>query len=91
MSGREWLVYRLINNTKREIYHGVTKHSLEQRIKSHCAGNTKALEHWDCTRDDISVKILARGLTQINASSHAHEEERQCYAPGYKLIKTAGI
>ena len=87
----EWLVYRLINKTKKEVYHGVTKHTLEERLLTHCAGDTKALKHWDCTRDVIEKKILARGLTQETASRRAHEEERACSMPGYKCIKTAGI
>lgn len=91
----EWKVYRLTNNTQKEVYHGVTKHSVEKRLdKSHCVGKTKALSHWDCENDDIDVKILAKGLTQEKASARAHKEEQeycQSCLPGYTCIETAGV
>ena len=90
----DWKVYRLTNNTKKEVYHGVTKYSVEKRLdKSHCVGKTKALSHWDCENDKIDVETLADGMTQEEASAKAHKEEKdycQRCLPDYTCIKTAG-
>lgn len=90
----DWKVYHLTNHTKREVYHGVTKHSAQQRLdKSHCIGKTNALRHWDCENDDIHARTLADGLTQKQASAMAHQREQsycQRSKSGYKCIVTRG-
>ena len=91
----EWKVYRLTNHTKKQVYHGATKHSVEHRLSiSHCVGKTLALCHWHCENDNIDVDTLAEGLTQREASARAHKEEKEyCQhgLPGYTCIETAGI
>lgn len=91
---KTWKPYRLTNATKKEVYHGVTKHSAQKRLQtSHCKGKTKAVSHWKCGSDNIRVKTLARGMTQKQASAVAHKQERsycQRSKPGYKCIKTKG-
>ena len=90
----DYKVYRLVNDTKGEVYHGVTKYSAQQRLdSSHCVGKTKAVSHWNCERDDIHARTLADGMTQRQASAMAHEREKsycQRSKSGYDCIKTRG-
>lgn len=90
----DWKVYRLTNDTKGQVYHGVTKYSAQKRLdSSHCVGKTKALSQWDCGRDDIHARTLRDGLTQKQASAMAHQREQsycQRSKSGYDCIKTRG-
>ena len=87
-----WNTYGLVNHTKEEIYYGVSKEP-EERIQQHAQGNTKALGHWDFTRDTIEGKIVRGGIVQSQASSLGHTLEKMDHRhlPGYKVIQTAGI
>lgn len=87
-----WMVYRLANQTLKEIYFGVTK-DLEARIEQHAKGETKAIAHWNLKSDDIEKSVLHRDLTQAEASEIAHnyEAESDGQASDYKTISTAGI
>ena len=41
-----WHVYRAINLSKKEVYHGVSETPVERINRSHCAGGTKSIKHW---------------------------------------------
>lgn len=90
----KWYVYRGVNNTKREIYYGVSKSPTERVNGGHCRGGTKALAHWDCASDDI---VWIQGITytsQEKASARAHSLEKKpppAEHKGYTVIQTAGI
>lgn len=86
-----FIVYRLINHTKKEVYHGITQ-DLHQRLNSsHCVGVTKALSHWKCGVDKITVQKLSNHYKQPNASEVAHYyEESYRSRKGYRNIRTAG-
>ncbi len=90
-----WYVYRFINKTKREIYHGVSKDPHKRVDMYHCEGATVTIAHWDCGRDKVKLLLMDTYKTQRAASRKAHERERKLRAPdgyaGYTLIETAGI
>ncbi|HOY30256.1 MAG TPA: GIY-YIG nuclease family protein [Bacteroidales bacterium] len=87
---QEWYVYRAINNSRKEVYHGVTIEPL-YRIIDHCLGKTKALKHWNCEKDDLLVKIISVHKSHQDASAIAHDLEKKYRSnKGYKNIRTAG-
>lgn len=87
-----WHVYRAINLSKKEVYHGVSETPLERINRSHCAGGTKAIKHWSCEKDDIIWKIVSSHKSQEKTSEVAHEFEKNYHNfKGCKNIKTAGI
>lgn len=87
-----WSVYMLINHTKKEIYFGVSK-DVADRVGQHAQKETKAIAHWDFSKDKIETKIIHTGLTQAEASEKAHGYESQYEngLKGYKVIQTSGI
>lgn len=86
-----WYVYRIINITKKEVYHGVSK-DVNTRIKEgHCKGRTKAVKYWKCEGDRIEWEIISKHKTQRTASQAAHKQEKYFKKRGYKNIQTAGI
>ncbi|MBW8049945.1 MAG: hypothetical protein FVQ77_06330 [Cytophagales bacterium] len=70
-----WHVYRAINRTKKEIYHGVSEDPKARKEGAHCKGYTKAINHWDCDKDKIRWYKLTSHLTQNKASNVAHNHE----------------
>jgi len=85
-------VYRAINRTKQEVYHGVSRDLIARRDGSHCVGGTKALRHWNCGRDEIQWKVISQHYRQQIASSTAHALEKNYrHHQGYINITTAGI
>jgi hypothetical protein len=90
--GTNWIVYRLVNHTKQEIYFGCTK-DFEDRFKEHASEETKAIKHWDFAGDRIDESLVRAGLTQKAASDLEHELDHQIDTefPNYKVIATCGI
>ena len=86
----DWLVYRLKNPAKREIYHGVTT-DFDNRYDVHERGETKATKDWSFDKDGIVYKILKEGLDQESASKMAHALEDENPPSGWKNIQTGGI
>jgi len=85
-------VYRAINRTKKEVYHGVSKNLEKRKDGSHCIGGTKALKHWDCENDKIMWKKISSHRTQSKASEKSHKLERNYkHYKGFKNITTSGI
>jgi hypothetical protein len=85
-------VYRAINRTKGEVYHGVSKQPTARKDGSHCRGGTKSLNHWDCNYDDIEWKRVSDHRKQQKASEKAHYlEHKYRHQKGLKNIKTRGI
>jgi hypothetical protein len=85
-------VYRFINVTKQEVYHGVSIDPQKRRSKSHCLGGTKALRHWDCENDKIVLRKVSNHRKQTKASEKAHQLEKEyCHRKGFCNIKTKGI
>ncbi len=88
---QEWYVYRVINNSRKEVYHGVTVEPL-YRIITHCLGKTRALKHWNCEKDDILVKIFSFHESQKSALAVSQNlEKKYRNNKGYKNIYTSGI
>lgn len=88
-----WSVYVLINNSKKEIYFGVSKRTFERIMEEHSAGKTKAIAEWNWQHDDIIGDTLYSGLDQYSASKKAHTLEifYEVLAPEHKVHQTAGI
>lgn len=86
-----WYVYRGINSTKREIYHGVSKNPESRVNGSHCMGATKTIAHWNCTNEQISWERISKHKTQEKASEISHYHERNFKKRGYTNFKTSGI
>ena len=85
-------VYKAINRTKGEVYHGVSKEPQKRKDGSHCIGGAKALKHWSCTNDDIRWSAVSQHYKQSNASKAAHNHEKNYkHRNGYRNIKTSGI
>lgn len=86
------VVYRGINRTKKEVYHGVSQDVETRKNNSHCTGGTKAIEHWDCANDKIIWKKVSNHYKQSNASKKAHSLEKEYkHHERFKNIKTKGI
>ena len=84
-------VYRMINVTKEEVYHGISENPQKRKAKSHCVSKTVAVRHWDCANDKIIMKEVSKHRTQTKASSVAHELEREYkHHRKFKNIKTKG-
>lgn len=90
---RDSAVYGLVNHDLREVYFGVGKNPAG-RVAAHCAGETVALEHWDCENNVLEAVLVEEGLSQSAASSLAHHLEREGVIEGleeYEYIRTSGI
>lgn len=84
-------VYRGINRTKGEVYHGISVDPIKRKDGSHCTGGTKALQHWNCSQDKITWKVLSYHMSQQKASSVAHGLEKNYrHHNGFKNIQTSG-
>jgi hypothetical protein len=84
-------VYRIINVTKQEVYHGVSENPQRRKAKSHCVNKTVALQHWDCETDKIIMKEISKHRTQPKASSIAHNlENTYTHHRRFRNIKTKG-
>jgi predicted GIY-YIG superfamily endonuclease len=83
-------VYKGVNETKQEIYCGVSQDPKGRIDGSHCDGYTKAIKHWDCAKDKLKWSLVTRHDDQPAASTQAHALEKVPVA-GYKVIQTAGI
>ena len=92
VSNKPYCVYRLVNNTKKEIYHGIAVDFLD-RYFEHSRGNVKATSHWDFNKDRIDRFILFEELEESEASDYAHAFEYNPHREynGYKFIKTSGL
>ena len=87
----EWhYVYRGINKTKKEVYHGISKNVRHRVNGSHCKGGTKALAEWSCEIETIKWERISKHKTQKKASEISHKQERNYKRRGYKNILTAG-
>jgi len=85
-------VYRGINATKKEVYHGVSNEPKARRDGSHCVGGTKALKHWNCDKDNIRWYQISSHYKRSNASMAAHKQEKEyLHRNKYKNINTRGI
>jgi len=85
-------VYRGINRSKGEVYHGVSEDPKARRDGSHCTGGTKALKDWNCDNDDITWRVVSQHYKQSIASKEAHKLEKTYkHRNGLKNIKTRGI
>jgi len=86
-----WYVYRDTNNTKKEIYHGVSKDVEARKDGKHCKSNTKIIAHWDCEIDKISWGKLSKHKSQKKASEISHHFEHTFSKEGYTIYITSGI
>ncbi len=84
-------VYRLINVTQCEVYHGISENPQKRKVKSHCERKTVAVSHWDCTTDKIILKEISNHRTQSKASEVAHGLEKDYkHHRKFTNIKTKG-
>ena len=92
VSNKLYCVYRLINHSKKEIYHGIAIDP-KQRYEEHSKGNVEHTSHWDFEKDNIEDFIIHRGLKESDASSDAHYLESNPHSefPTYKFLHTAGL
>lgn len=92
VSDKPYCVYRLINITKKEIYHGITV-NFPKRCSQHSEGDVDATSHWDFEKDTIEYQILLEDLPESEASDYAHAFEHNPHKefPGYTFIKTSGL
>ena len=90
ITGQEWIVYRLVNHTKREIYYGCTK-DYSDRFRQHAREETIALKHWDFDKDEVNERLVDKNMTQREASALAHKMENQTPPELYSVITTCGI
>ena len=85
-------VYRGVNSTTGEVYHGVSIDPERRRDGSHCVGGTASLAHWDCEQHSIRWYLVSSHRTQAKASETAHRHEREYHHPrGHRNIRTRGI
>ena len=91
ITGRAWLVYRLANHTKMEIYFGATK-DYSNRFKEHADRETETIKHWDFVNDSIDEKLVEDGLTEKEAIEleHTLDSQKDSEFPDYTVFKTGG-
>lgn len=86
-----YYVYRGINATQKQIYHGVSK-NVESRVNgSHCIGATKTIAHWICGIDTINWELVSKHKTQTKATQISHYHEKKFKKRGYTNFLTKGI
>ena len=84
-----YYVYRIINATAREVYHGVTA-DLTQPDIQHCSGIARDISHWKGS-DDIRWYVLSRHGVQNVASREAHHQEQTYSHPlGFHVHTSSG-
>ena len=84
-------VYRMINVTKEEVYHGISENPTKRKLSSHCKRKTVAVNHWDCETDKIILKEISNHRTQSKASEVAHGLEKEYkHHRKFTNIKTKG-
>ena len=84
-------VYRMINVTQQEVYHGISENPAKRKSTSHCKRKTVAVSHWDCENDKIIMKEISNHRTQSNASKKAHALEKEYkHHRKFTNIKTKG-
>lgn len=89
--GKDYCVYMLLNDSKAEIYFGVTN-DFAGRWQDHAGKSVESTAHWNATTDKIRYKIIASNLSQEEASRKAHLMEKiQQLFTQYKVIQTTGI
>ncbi len=88
-----WVVYALVNETRKEIYFGTSKRPKERIVDEHSKGQTKAISHWDWSREKIFAHIMNEKQTMYQASKSAHWFENlfQNNSFGYRVHQTKGI
>lgn len=84
-----WSVYGIVNESRKEVYFGVSKDPGNRILNSHAQHKTKAIEHWEFSNDSLDADILREGLDKYKASAIAHEYEKTPI-PGYNVIQTSG-
>ncbi|NGP87562.1 GIY-YIG nuclease family protein [Fodinibius halophilus] len=89
-----YLVYKLINHSKEEIYYGITN-DFDSRIDKHKNNDVVATKRWVFGKDDIDKKIIDTDLTKPKASDKAHEHSNGNLSDllkysSYEVIKTGG-
>ncbi len=92
-SEKIWSVYALNNESRKEIYFGVSKRLVERIREEHAAGKTKTIRGWNWSSEKIYTDLIFTKLDQSTASKNAHVLEKyyEDEIPGYKVHKTAGI
>jgi len=90
-SKEKFFVYKMINHSKKAIYWGIAI-TPNDRFEKHLNNKVKATKYWT-EKDKIDKVIVARNLSQEEASKMAHSFEKQADAeyPDYKTIETAGL
>lgn len=86
-----WVVYSLVNHTRREIYTGIAQGAVSNRWEDHVNDEVKATMSWEWGSDRIDGKILDWCDTREEASQFAHL--REGLLPdyeGYSVIQTGG-
>lgn len=86
-----WSVYAIWNESRAEVYFGVSKDPIDRLRQDHAKGQTKAVQHWDFSNDRFAFQVITGGLTQSVASSLAHDYEGMGFHGGYRAIQTRGI
>ena len=87
----DYCVYMLLNDTKEEIYFGVSN-DLQNRYQEHSKGYVDATKHWGFSTDRIRYNVITCGHTQEVASRKSHALEKTLVnINGYEVIQTAGI
>lgn len=94
-------LYRGVNYTKGEVYHGISRNPYSRQNGSHCLGGTKVLRHWNCSSDKIvwlnlsldrRFRKITRYRTLSRASLISHSLERNYTHPSlFKNILTRGL
>ena len=85
-------VYRGINHSKGQVYHGVSKDPSARKDGSHCTGGTMALRSWNCEEDKIIWRIVSKHRKLGIASKQAHLFEKTYrHRLGFENIQTKGI
>lgn len=86
-------IYRAINVTKGEVYHGTTSKTVEERKEEgHCKGRTKTISHWDCDNDKIIWKEISRHRDSSIATKNAHKLEKEYkHHKGFTNLDTRGL
>jgi len=85
-----YVVYRLLNHSKKIIYHGVTK-NLTERLDKHKNKDVKSTSTWNFSKEKIDVEVVEKKKSQSKASEIAHNLEDSYKYQDYNNINTRGI
>ena len=83
----QWIVYKLVNRTQREIYFGISRRPMHS-LQDHKKAGIPSTDYWDFMRDDIEHHVIYTQLSKDTAVAKAKELGKSPNMAGFEVINT---